>query len=270
MKIIITIMTLAFVATGCSINPGVVLTEHYDKNDLIELTNISVNSIVEPVNVIPKPQELIDTLVNAIYTLEVKISGSVYTSGTTDKSINKKYRAEFDSILLEILSKDNVPAEVWDSVLRIGIIFKHESLNMILTNMEMALEERTFTQSRKKYPIVKGYLGKLYPGWPSRNIADQLKTGFDIHSDNKDNLSRWLFHMIKDIKTDHPDFDFQFFGPERLTTFLYAAEYTIRLIDNGKSYYPEPIDLSLPEKEKILWLNSHLAKYNDLIHGGNL
>jgi len=141
---------------------------------------------------------------------------------------------------------------------------------MILANMEMALEDGTFSQSRKKYPIVKGYLGRLYPGWPSRDIADQIKTGFDIHSDNDDNLSRYLFHMIKDIKADHPEFNFKFFGPERLSTFLYAAEYTIRLVDSGKSYYPEPIDLALPEKEKILWLNSHLAKYNDLIHGGNL
>ena len=270
MKIIKTIMIMAFVATGCSINPGVILTDQNDKNDLNGLTNVSANSIVEQVNVIPEPQELIDTLVNAIYTLEVKISGSVYTSGTTDKSITEKYRAEFDSILLEILSKDNVPAEVWDSVLRLGIIFKHESLNMILANMEMAVEEGTFSQTRKKYPIVKGYLGRLYPGWPSRDIADQIKTGFDIHSDNDDNLSRYLFHMIKDIKADHPEFNFKFFGPERLSTFLYAAEYTIRLVDSGKSYYPEPIDLSLPEKEKILWLNSHLAKYNDLIHGGNL
>lgn len=260
---LILIITMIFIITGCSINPGVTTTTNKD-----EINWDKINAAVDKYSGPLETQETVNRLMDKIYGLEVQISRDVFRSkGITTESLTEKYGQQFDSVLILILAENNVPVEVWDSLLRLAILFKYDEMTTILTNMVSAMEERIFAKNAKRYPITKGYLGKLYPGWPTLEIAEGISRGFEIHSENVDNLTRYIFHKIKQVRNEYPNFVFAFYGPENVNTFLYAAKYTINLKKNGTSYYPEPIDMTLSEKDREFWIKSHLTKYRQLIRG---
>lgn len=266
-KSLTSIIIIALFANGCSIYPGITSTSQ--KTD-VDWDRAITDPMIENKTLLEEDiQPVSDPLVEAVYGLETEISTFVYKSKqNTIDPIVEKFRPQFDSLLTMVLSYKKVPVEVWDALLRLGILFRYDANEAILANMEIAYEEDVFTENTKSYPIVNGYLGRLFPGWPSVEIADRIITGFKIHSDNEDNLSRYTFHLIKQVRNEFPDFKFQFFGADNMYTFLYAAEYTITKQTAGQSNYPEPIDLSINQNDRKKWIRNHIVKYKKLISGG--
>lgn len=251
------IIILGLTAFGCSINPGTDLSNFESTVDI----PFHSEDFTQP------SSGYVDPLVEAIYNLEVKVSRDVLTPGITESALSDKYRSEYDSILLEILAVDQVHVEVYDSALRMGLIFRHESVDAILANLQKAIEDSVYTASRKRYPIVRCYLSKLYPAFPSKKIAVNFKEEFNGFSYDEDLLSRWLFQFFKNIQVKYPAFNLEFYGPKRLNTFLYGADFNIKAHDINKSFYPEPIRFSMSEEERLFWLKDNLKKFKLLING---
>lgn len=261
------IIIIALFATGCSINPGVTTTSQKTN---VDWDRTFTDPMIENKTLLEEDiHPVTDPLVEAVYGLETEISTFVFKSKQNMVDpIVKKFRPQFNSVLTLVLSNEQVSAEVWDALLRLGILFSYDANEAILANMEIAYEEGVFTENTKSYPIVNGYLGKLFPGWPSLEVAERFNTGYKIHSENEDNLSRYVFHLIKQVRNEFPEFAFQFFGADNLYTFQYAAEYTITNLSNGQSCYPEPIDLSLNKNDRKKWIKAHIVKFRKLISGG--
>ena len=260
MKYLLTI-SVAFFVSACSIQPGVTIPAQ--KN----IDQYRMYTAVEKVK--PSLDIQIDPTIAKVYQLEVEISR--FASGSkqvTEKSIMDKFQLKFENVLGMVLAEKDVPAEAWDALVRMGIILSYDEVESILANLELAVNEGTYANNLKPFPIVDGYLGKLYPGWPSVDIAKSIVSGFQIHDESEANLTRNIFHVIKQARIEYPKFSFMFLGGENMSTFLYAARYTIKKHEDGKSIYPEPLDLVLSQEDRVKWVKAHLQKYKQLIRGG--